>query len=184
MKHFKFSQDSAFFCTPDSSLSVYRVTTSSSHKAPLHIPVNLFPSSPQNYLRKMSCSTPSFCIWCNDRICLTGIAIAETDHTVPEYKLVSNFMKMAQTTTWLAYRSCGSSVYSPCTRIFMELDYKALNSFLECLETTSIKFLTVATNKNCFPSEYLHIQRQVSVSFITYTLRDTPAFFKIAHGTY
>lgn len=47
---FEFSQDSAFFCTPDSSVSVYCVTTSSSHNAPLHIPVNLLPSS-QYYLR-------------------------------------------------------------------------------------------------------------------------------------
>jgi len=64
----------------------------------------------------------------------------------------------------------------------MELDYKPLNSFLVCLEPTPIKFPTVATNKNCFPSEYLPIQRQTSVSVITYTLKCTPVFFKIAHG--
>lgn len=54
VKHFfEFAQDSAFFCIPDSSVSVYCVTTSSSHNVPLHIPVNLFPSSPQYYLRNM-----------------------------------------------------------------------------------------------------------------------------------
>lgn len=53
-KHlFAFSQDSAFFCIPDSSVSVYCVTASSSHNAPLHIPVNVFPFLPQYYLINM-----------------------------------------------------------------------------------------------------------------------------------
>jgi len=50
-KHFEFSQDPAFFCIRDSSVPVYRVTPTSPHNTPLHIPVNLFPSPPWYYLR-------------------------------------------------------------------------------------------------------------------------------------
>lgn len=63
-------------------------------------------------------------------------------------------IKFHEIISWKCWRSPpywdtgvgGASVHSPCPRIFTELDYKALKSFLECLETMPIKFLTVATN--------------------------------------
>lgn len=85
VKHFfEFSQDSAFFCIPDSSVSVDRVTTSS-HNVPLHIPVNLFPSSPQYYLRNMR--VVLFLVSVFGAITGSGgqeEQLGGTDHTVPE----------------------------------------------------------------------------------------------------
>lgn len=93
---FEVSQYFAFFCIPDHSVSVYGVTTSSSHNSALHNPVNLLSSAPHSTWETWVVLLPIFILGA-----MTGSGWQEDQISW------NNFMKMLKITTLLGYRSWG-----------------------------------------------------------------------------
>lgn len=92
----EFSQDSAFFCIPDPSVSVYGVPTLSPHNASLPNPVNPFPSAPHGPWETWELFYSRF---------LYLVQWQDLADRKIKFHEISNSMKMLKITTCLEYRS-------------------------------------------------------------------------------